>query len=245
MASAAQCRAVSCSGVPLASMYRATASPAFATADFSGPRGQNRAPDMCISHENAPPANTSRNMCQWFRCPAGMAVPAAQVNANMYAPGGPTASALQTNVATTAISATTMTASQAVDETQEPRKTPTAMATATTATWIARLKYGRPLPYSEVKPPVVTNNPAATSPASQPISTGTPMHTAARNANGQRRLASRRANSARIPCAGGWGGGGIGAEVERGWDMATDYSPARAGTVCRFVVVKAPLPFTV
>ncbi|MCC9183912.1 hypothetical protein [Mycolicibacterium mageritense] len=49
------------------------------------------------------------------------------------------------------------------------------------------MRYGLPLPYSDVNPPMVAIRPAAVSPASQPTSTGTAMQTPARSANGQRR----------------------------------------------------------
>ncbi|WP_244602316.1 hypothetical protein [Mycolicibacterium sp. NCC-Tsukiji] len=53
--------------------------------------------------------------------------------------------------------------------------------------YIARLRYGRPLPYSEVKPPMVATSPADTSPAAHPTRIGTIMQNEARSANGQRR----------------------------------------------------------
>ncbi|GFE81185.1 hypothetical protein GCM10011487_31850 [Steroidobacter agaridevorans] len=58
-----------------------------------------------------------------------------------------------------------------------------AKANAITASCNARLKYGRPLPYSAVNPPIDAINPADVSPVSHPVRIGAPIHTAARNEN--------------------------------------------------------------
>ena len=90
-------------------------------------------------------------------------------------------------MATAAIIVTVSTPSHGADDAQSPRATATAKHTATTPRYAPRFRYGRPLPYSEVNPPIVAINPAVVSPASQPTRTGTAMQIPARSANGHRR----------------------------------------------------------
>ena len=62
-------------------------------------------------------------MCQEGRCSAATPTPAAQASTNMYAPGGPTASALQTRTAAIAIRDTVSTPSQEISAAQLPSAT--------------------------------------------------------------------------------------------------------------------------
>ena len=98
----------------------------------------------------------------------------------MYAPGGPVASALQSNVATIAMTDTASTPNHGTPAAQSPNATAAAKPVATTARWTERLTYGLLLPYSAVKPPMVAVSPAVVSPSAHPIATGAARHSAAR-----------------------------------------------------------------
>ncbi|MGV0838257.1 hypothetical protein [Mycolicibacterium thermoresistibile] len=88
---------------------------------------------MCASQENAPPAVTSRPTCHGSTCCGAIPTPTAQANTNMYAPGGPTDSALHNSTAIIAMTETASTPVHGVTEAQSPTATATPKHTATTA----------------------------------------------------------------------------------------------------------------
>jgi hypothetical protein len=88
------------------------------------------APAICASHASAPPAST-KPATRHGDSPSGESpTPAAHASTIMYAPGGPTASALHTQTAIIAITDTVTTPSQGMRADQSPRATARANDTA-------------------------------------------------------------------------------------------------------------------